>query len=273
MSDDDSWLRELAQVNREQEARERSRLDERWDRLSAGELSPQEEAELRALAETSEEARQAYEAFRPLGDEFQARMVSTLAAEVASPASAETAKPARFRLLPFRPAARFGTWLSAAAAVAAVLFLLLRSPAALPPLPAYVGSLSPGVQPSRGPGSTTGRQVFVPGSPLTLEAAPQRSVTGPVEAAFFLERGAELTPWTPKPSFFEIADGSVRLHGTVGTDFRLDPGDWRIWVVVGRPGKMPSLDELQTELRAGRTRHAGWQAVSTDLRIASRASP
>jgi hypothetical protein len=108
---------------------------------------------------------------------------------------------------------------------------------------------------------------------LTVEAVPRQTVTGPVEASFFLERGGKLTPWKPTPSFFEIADGSVRLHGTVGTDFRLEPGDWRIWVVVGRPGKTPSLDELRTALRAGRTGHADWQAVSADLRIASRASP
>jgi uncharacterized protein (DUF4415 family) len=80
---DEPRLRELAQVIREEKA-DRFRLDERWARLSSGELSEQEEAELRALAEVSLEARQAYEAFRPLGPEFQARMVQILRQRLAT---------------------------------------------------------------------------------------------------------------------------------------------------------------------------------------------
>jgi hypothetical protein len=200
-------------------------------------------------------------------------MVSTLAAELGGRAPADPAEP-RSRLLPFRSAGgRIGGWLSAAAAVAAVLFLLVRSPAALPPLTAYTATLHPGAQSSRGGSDpAAGRQIFVPGSPLIIDAEPQQSVTGPVEADFFLEREAELVPWNPAPPF-EISNGSVRLRGTVGEDLRLEPGDWRVWVVVGRPGKMPSLEELRTALRAGRTGNAGWRAVSADLRIASRASP
>ena len=60
----DPWIRELANANREKQAEEHSRLDERWDRMSSGDLSPEEEAELLALAESSEEGREAYEAFR-----------------------------------------------------------------------------------------------------------------------------------------------------------------------------------------------------------------
>ena len=68
-----------ALARREGEAE--SLLDERWDRLAAGTLTAEEDAELRALAASSPEAREAYEAFRPLGAAFQARVVSAINAE------------------------------------------------------------------------------------------------------------------------------------------------------------------------------------------------
>ena len=131
----DDLLRELAEIHKEEEDEERSRLDERWDRLSAGELSPEEEAELRALAETSEEARLAYEAFRPLGPEFQARVVQKIQAQ--SQAEAEAAEAARKKQEPrklfyFPRPARFAAWGTAAAAAAASLMIFLREPAPLP---------------------------------------------------------------------------------------------------------------------------------------------
>jgi RNA polymerase sigma-70 factor (ECF subfamily) len=49
--------------------------------LAAGTLTAEEDAELRALAVSSPEAREAYEAFRPLGATFQARVVSAINAQ------------------------------------------------------------------------------------------------------------------------------------------------------------------------------------------------
>src|SRR5215210_8874971 len=99
---EDRLLRELGHLAKEEEGAEKARLDERWDRLAAGTLTTEEEAELLALAETSPEAREAYEAFRPLGPEFQARVVEKIAAGLP--------QERRGRLLPFRPAARIGGW-------------------------------------------------------------------------------------------------------------------------------------------------------------------
>jgi RNA polymerase sigma factor (sigma-70 family) len=76
----DSILSELGALAR-QEGEGESPLDERWDRLAAGTLTAEEDAELRALATSSPEAREAYEAFRPLGAAFQARVVSAINAE------------------------------------------------------------------------------------------------------------------------------------------------------------------------------------------------
>jgi hypothetical protein len=261
---DAPWLRELAQVNREREAEERSRLDERWDRLSAGELTPEEEAELKALAETSEEAREAYEAFRPLGPDFQARVVSAVRAQ----------EP-QARVLPFRRAARrYGGWLMAAVAAAA-LFLFVRNPASMPPLPAYKARLSDGAREYRGAAEpSAGPSVFFPGTQLTLEVTPEQAVTGPLEAHAFLARGTDILPWEPEPPLDLSPQGAVRLRGRLGEEIRLPPGEWKIWVVIGRPGKLPPTDEIMAGLRAGRTRHPDWQAAASEgLRIADRASP
>jgi hypothetical protein len=112
--------------------------------------------------------------------------------------------------------------------------------------------------------------VFSPGSVLTLDASPEQAVTGPLEAQAFAERGAELVPLELRP---QVENGAVRLRGTVGQEIPLPPGDWRIWVVVGRPGKIPSREDLQAELRAGRIRHDDWQAVSKELRVENQTAP
>jgi hypothetical protein len=255
----DNLWRELAQVNRDERAEDRNRLDERWDRLSGEELSPEEEAELRALAETSEEAREAYEAFRPLGPEFHASVVQAIREQANAKTTAEERKD---NLLSFPR--RLAGWSAAAAAVAAaVLMLFLRLPAA--PLPAYVAELRGGDQESRGGTKTlTGRRAFSPGSLLTLDAVPEQSVTGSLEAQAFFVRDGELVPLERKPI---VENGVARLQGTVGREIRLPLGEQRLWIIVGRKGEIPPLDELAAEIRASRLRHDDWQAVPFDLRI------
>jgi hypothetical protein len=264
----DPLLRELAQVIRDQEDEDRSRLDERWDRLSSGQLSAEEEAELHALAKSSTEARQAYEAFRPLGPEFQARVVQSIREQSLVPATTPaTARPPA-KLLPWPSrTVRWAGW-STAAAAAAALFLLLRAPATLPPLPVYTADKpTGGVQVFRGQ-TDSSRPVFTPGSAVTLVVRPEQSVSGPVEVRAFLARGGELVPWQPE---IEISNGSVRLRGELGRE--IAPGDWRLWVVVGRPGKIPDTGELVDEWRAGRVRNEHWQAVYANLRVAHQPPP
>lgn len=255
---DDLWLKELAQVKRDEEEEERSRLDERWDRLSAGELSPEEEAELRALAETSEEAREAYEAFRPLGPDFQARVVSAVRAEQ------KAAEPRR-RVLPFRPA-RLGGWLTAAAAAAAVLVIFLRPPA---PLPNYAPpELSGGSKALRGEEMRTAP--FAPGDPIHVVLRPETGVSkaGDLEARCVLVRGGEARVLDLQPVF--DPGGSVRMDGELEAD--LAAGAWTLWAVVGRPGRLPEPAELQA-LAASEVRRDDWTAVPQAIRIEARASP
>src|SRR5947209_19726504 len=82
----DRLLRELGDLARSETEAEQDRFDERWDRLAAGTLTAEEDAELKALAESSPEAREAYEVFRPLGGDFQALVVGKINAERASEA-------------------------------------------------------------------------------------------------------------------------------------------------------------------------------------------
>lgn len=273
---DDPLLRRLAQAKREEQEAERAALDERWDRLSAGELSPEEEAELRALAGTSDDARQAYEAFRPLGPEFQARMVRTLQEQgaVREPDVPEPRQPGR--VLPFRRlATRLGGALAAAAAVAAVAVLLLRDPGPQPPLPGYKVELSGDVQEMRGepvppgPGVLRGEPGPLPtfrrGSRFELIARPSTAVSGQVAARFFLGRGQPRSEW---PVAYEISpDGVVWVAGTVGSEIKIPSGKWTLWVVVGRPGKLPNAEELSAHLSRPPPGKPDWVVVRSRLRI------
>src|SRR5437764_11291310 len=106
MNMEDQLLKELGALARREEEAEKSRLDERWDRLAAGTLTAEEDAELKALAASSPEAREAYEAFRPLGADFQARVVSAIQTERAADAPRPEPPETRSRVLPFRRAVR-----------------------------------------------------------------------------------------------------------------------------------------------------------------------
>jgi hypothetical protein len=269
----DPLLKELGDLARQRDDAEHSRLDDRWDRLAAGTLTAEEAAELRALAEASPEHREAFEAFRPLGADFQARVLSAIHAERAGEAVetglSEPQEP-QPRVLPFRRAVRRASvWLGSAAAVAAgVLFFFLRMPA-LPPLPMYsLATLVPDRSTRGGePGPVSGTPVFAPDSVLTVVASPPGTVTLPVDAESFLAQGGELRPWERAE---RSPDGAFRFSGQLA---QYRPGDWKVWIVVGRPERLPSAHELQTRLQAGRTRTADWQAISEDLKIGAGASP
>lgn len=263
----DHWLLELVQVNRENEARERGLLDERWDRLSSGELSPEEEAELRGLAETSAVAREAYEAFRPLGPDFQAGVVQAIRNQRLAAEAGPAAQPVP-KLLPFAArAGRAARWSGAAAvAAAAVLVLLLRPP---PPLPGYSLEVRGGVSAMRGepqqiPALAPGDPFEALLRPLTAALRAQR-----LEARSFVSRGQDLRHLEfesqPDPG------GAVKIEGTV--PFDLQPGTWTLWAVVGRRGELPEVTDLR-HLPAGRqARQRDWVAVSKTIRIQPRDLP
>lgn len=273
----EDWLDEIARTAREMEEENHAQLDERWDRLSAGNLSETERSRLRALAEESEEGRWAYEAFRPLGGEFHARVARRLRQELGDPdTSSVTAStepnaqpPPAGRILPFRRGGgRIRDWVAAAASLAAVLvfFVVRGSVDATRPLPEYRAELSGDREIRSGSGAPR-EWVLSPGSRFDLLLRPATAVSGDVEVRFFLERDGELRRW--QPPFDAHPNGSVEVVGTIGDQIELEPGRWTLWALVGRPGKLP---EMTADLRAGlenerprTTRY--WRILRADLRI------
>jgi hypothetical protein len=274
MTDDDRWLHELARVAHDEKQAEEDRLDGRWDRLSAGDLSAEEEEALRALAASSEEGREAYEAFRPLGPDFQARVVKALREQRAAPEPAPATEPPA-RVLPFRSRVRrLGGWLTAAAA-AALLILTFRGPAALPPFPDYQAHPSGGVQTLRGGPDELG--TLVPGSRFALVLTPQTAVSGEVGVRCFLARdpgGApaatahpELRPLpVPGAALQKSPGGAVKIQGTVGREIVVPPGAWTLWAVVGRPRRLPDAAALRAHLARNQTRAPDWEALKVSLK-------
>jgi hypothetical protein len=258
---DDRLLRELGELEQREGEDERSRVDERWDRLAAGTLTAEEEAELKALAESSPEARETYEAFRPLGADFQARMVAAAAAELVAPAPKAAPPEPAARLLPFRRVARrVEVGVGVAFAVAAGVFFLVHTP----PLPVYKADPLSFQSEYRGAGSETA----TPGSQVTVKVRPDTHVEGKPDLdvlGFLSCAGGDLRPWPPQA----LVKGSNGLTFTGKLDERIQPGSsCRIWIVVARPGKAPG--DLQAELREGRTGNDGWQAVSRDFTVSRR---
>ncbi len=260
---DDRLLRELGHLAREEKEAEQARLDERWDRLSRGELSSEEEAELRALAEASPEAGVAYAAFRPLGADFEARVAAALAAELQRPIAPQQPRP---RLLPFRfPDLRRAGWrtaAAAAAAVAAVLVLFLRPQA---PLPSYALHLSGGSSAMRGERPAGTAPDFAPGERFQVILRPQTAVSRArsLEAQCFLLRSRELRRLEVQRQL--DAAGSVKMEGSMSRDLR--PGTWTLWAVVGRRGELPVPADLRSFPARGEVRQRHWVAVGRDIRI------
>lgn len=266
---DDLLLKELAQVIRDREAEERSRLDERWDRLSAGTLSPEEEAELRALAETSEEARAAYEAFRPLGAEFQARVVQKIQKQqgLASVTRFEVKKlqeePPPF----WRSTLRWAGWSTAAAAAAAVLILLLRPV----PLPVYASLEVHGDQTWRGEEPSPPEvPVLAPGARFQgmLQIATA-SRAKDLEDQYFLIRGQDVRRLEVDSDI--DPGGAIKMKGSIGRD--LPSGTWILWAVVGRRGKLPDPADLRRFSAQAQVPQKDWVAIPKEIKIQNRDLP
>jgi hypothetical protein len=263
---EDRILRELGHLAKEEKEAEQARLDERWDRMAAGTLTPEEEAELKALADSSPETRETFEAFRPLGSEFQARVVNEIAREIEKDKPETEPQPTPARILPFRPATlRFAGWLTAAGTVAASLFLLLGR-VSMAPLPAYeIADVSGGVKTFRG---ETGPRTFAPGDRFQVILRPRTAGIGKgLEAQCFLLRGRELRSLDVL-SQIDPASGSVKLEGSFGRD--LQPGIWTLLAVVGRQGELPNAADLRSFAARGAIRQRDWVGAPKKIVIRPR---
>ena len=250
MSPEDDLLRDLGKLARDRSAEERRRLGEEWDRLAAGELSPEEEAALAERAsrspEGSEEA-QAFEAFRPLGEDFQVRLVGAIREqrkrEVAAEEGLAPPSPPAIPPLAFRPRGRLRgpvAWGAGLAAAAALAGVLVTRPG--PPLPAYTAELAGGVRPERGAAGAP-PAIYTPGSRFELVLQPATAISGEVEVRCVIaRRGAIATQdWPPCAGAERAEGGSLRVAGTVGRDIPYQPGEWTLWVIVVRTRPLGAL--------------------------------
>ena len=269
---DDPLLRELIRVAREEREAEFGRLDARWDALSVGALRPEEEEKLRALAEESPEAAAAWEAFRPLGDEFRTRVAEAARFQLKARGPAAGAEPSRASTpaVGAVPGRRPRWWLPGAAVAAAASLLLFLWPAReLPPLPAYGLELDGHVHEMRSPSSAADeqRKLFTAGNRLRLVLTPSTTVPGPVAVRAFSLGTDGLRPLEAPPATIS-ASGAVRIEGDVGGDVRLPSGDSWLLVVVGRADSLPVAEELRSRLEGSESLHtAAWTAWRVAVRL------
>ena len=275
-SAEDPILKALAETARDRAEQKRRRLDDRWDRLAAGELSADEFAELREQAEQSPEAAEALAAFEPLGDDFAARTAAAIRAERDV---ARTPEPDLAAVLPFEPKPRATRgrgrlWLGALAAAAVIAVVavgpMLRR-GADGPLPDYAVELSGGNSEVRGEAPPSEEAlVLTRGAPFELIVRPATPTAEPlVLRCFFVpENGGAARPFPACDSAERSPQGSFRVHGVVGEEILLKDGTWDLWTVVGRAGSLPpALAPTAT----GTTRGDGWTSrrASRELRIQS----
>ena len=274
----DKLLHDLAREAIAERREEKSRLPEIWDRLSAGELTPQEEAELIAQATESPEAQRAYEAFRPLSNSFRDRVIAAIgdqarseetggfAPSVAPSAGPRTTKPTEAKILPFRR--RWAAILVPAAAAAAAILLMIAGPGDESlPLPGYRLELASGIAALRSgdPIATTDETVFVNGSRFELVLRPATKATGDVAVRCFLAGTDEIEIWEVPAEVF--ATGAIQIVGEIGADLAIEPGNWTLYAVVGRPGRLPDASQLHSHLANSAGDATDWQLLQTDLRI------
>lgn len=264
---DDNWkderrlIEELGRLERESDP------EGRWRRRTYATASAEEDAERRAAVQSSEQARLDDELFRPLGEDFHARVVQRLAARQQEQAPAPES-PAKER---FKPAARSRrhfppSWLAAAAvlvlAVGAGLVLRPRGPA----LPDYTVDLDGMEREERSSPTapTDGVRTFIIGGRFDLTLRPTEKFTEELRWRYFLQDSeGHVQRWKPDA---ELApNGAVKIEGTIGEDIDLPFGNWTLIAAYGTIA-LPEADDLDAD--AGR----GWRVLRIPLQVRAKES-
>lgn len=231
MSDD--LLDRLGRLARDEAQRDEEALDARWDALARGDLTPEEEEDLRR------EDPEAYEMFRPLDEGFR----SDVADRVRRSRSSEP-RPSSGNVVPFHR--RGSTWVGLVAAAVVVFFVMLplgpSDPGALPPYSVIVEGGSQSLRSDEPASTSDDRAVrrLARGDRLEVLLRPETGVgEGGVEAnAYFLptDGGAPRNV----TDLLDVADsGAVRWVGTVGVGPDWPAGRVDLWIAVDRPGRLP----------------------------------
>ncbi len=268
----------LARRARERLAEGRARYPGHWDELSSGALEPAAAQRLRPAGEDSEDDRAAYEVFRPLDADFQARMVDRLqgltgsgvqsgdAAEEEPEAGAEPVPRPTVRSFP-AGRWRHGSQLAIAATLAAMalgLYWFVPWDGG-PPLPRF-GLEVDGIAHLRSQGETPPAAVLAAGSRFTVLLSPEDELQGTLDARFFAVRDGR---WRRFDLELRAAPtGALRFEGPMQGALVLEPGPWTLVAAVGRLRALPPEAEIRKRHAAGDYAPAGgWQLLEVSLRV------
>ena len=245
--DDNEFLSLLGKEARRQQKAEES-LDPRFDALAAGQLTAEEEKNLQKEAAESRDMLDDYEAFKPLGAEFRFNLVNRIHGELAAGKEDNVVKKQRSTRL----------WLivAPAFALAASIALLLALPTNKPRSPlSYTFEMKVGEQTYRGkngPSPDTAKPIFGTGSQIHIILRPKEASREDVGASLFFEKDGTFIRLENGQQI--NSSGAVRFTAIIGETVFLEPGEWTVWAVVGRPGDLPDRDGLKEAVRAFQTR-------------------
>lgn len=249
MSDEDRLLSDLGELAREGEelrpldAAERAAIaDAVLARLAAG--PPGEEA---PVADTAP----------PPGSPA----TDTPALPAGAPANDAAPRAGAEKIVPLRPPARRPralVWLAFAAALAAGVWLLVRSPAPQA-LSSYSIHTSGGDATHLGD-APQGEIRLAPGSRVTFRIEPDAPVDGALAVEAFLVDGGRARPWDAP--LLRRAGGALLMEGTREALFEgVADGRWEVVFFVARPESMPARAALAAIAEGGAEGAGGLQVL------------
>lgn len=270
--DDELLLKGLGQAAREQH-REDQLIDDRWDALAAGALSVDEVRELESMADESPEAAELLEAFRPLDEQFQGRLLKRIETELITADKASASTSLQDNVVEFKKRKRLKSVLftlsATAAAAAALALLVLVVGGKTAPLSHYSLLLEGQVRTTRGQNDEPLKgetKRFTGGSRLTITLRPERATEGPVSTRLFFE-GADSIQSPKLPTEID-EQGAVRIRAVVGRELNLPAGDWTVWIVLGHEEDLRAMNSSDPKLALKDARaNSNLRVLSTPLRI------
>jgi tetratricopeptide (TPR) repeat protein len=241
MSDHDRFLADLGRSVRDEDGLD----DPAWDALAAGELSPEQSAELASRAPVHGAEERPFDVLRPLDATERTNIADAVLArlDAEGPSVAPPAREARVISLPARkPAVRVLGWLGLAAALAAGVWLAGRDKSDAPELAAYHLRASGGDTTHLG-APDAGELRLAPGSRVSFRIEPETPVDGALGVEAFLVAEGKARPWNAP--ILRRSGGVLVVEGTREALFEgVEDGHFEVVFVLGRPEKMTSTEAL-----------------------------
>jgi hypothetical protein len=163
----------------------------------------------------------------------------------------------------FSRRAMLGTSLLLAASLAVVVLPRLGSDEPLPEYAQLVRGderqMAPSPAPADGPVHVRGDSL------LHVELRPATAVKGEVETRVYVKQGAEVSPSAGR--FERSGPGVLRLKLPVRELPERREGMLTLLFVIGRPGKLPSLEAVKRALSAGASRGDHWLLLQSQILV------